>query len=947
MSVLDAKYCVSTFVCFLFSHFCFLWLFYIVFNMNFRYYIFLACICFTGRLWAQQAVVKGIVVDTMTRAGLSYAGVALLKLPDSALVENVFSGEKGAFQVSASAGGNYLLWVSYVGYQPLRKPLQLTAGQSITLDTLRLKAVGVTVDTAKIEARMVAVTVKDDTIAYNAAAYNPKAHEVVSDVLERMPGIQVKNDGTVMAQGEQVQRVYVNNKPFFGDDPQMALQNLPADAIEEIQVYDAKSDQSAFSGMADGQTTKTMNIKVKKDRSNLYFGNVGAAGGGGDGTRDGTWAGSAYRANANLFRFSPSLQMALVSNTNNINSAGFNIGGPGRGSGGNDLLPGGTDGFVATQMLGVNMRARGKKTDFVADYNFSRRNDLTETGTNRQQWLEDGILTSNTTENGLAVTQTHRINVNLEHTFNKQTSLKWTPNISYQQVNDSSRTLSQTLNQAGSLLNTGDAASVANNSSLSFNSTLLLKHKFKKEGRTVSLSVTNNYGNQHRETYNTSFYTTLSDTTLIADSLRQRVNNEGLSRQNSGRFSYTEPLSKQLKLELSASADYTSSSNDRKTHAFDALVGDYETPVPAQTNRTGSDYAVWKSGATLQWSRARFTVSAGADVQQAQLKTVVSSTGQTYNFPFLNVLPSVSYSYTISKQKSIRVKYSTGTSRPSTSDLVPVPDVSNPLRITVGNPDLKQSYSHTLGATWKHSNTEKGTFVFFRTNNTLSQNAVVYATMVDSVGRQTQMPINLNGDFSSSLVLNASKQTSKKWDVEGGLQASFARRPGMVNNIQSWNYSESVSPRIGLTFEPDTNTTLSLRISGQAQQFFNSLQSDAASWTFATSAEFNAQTTLPHHWEISTNWSATLRQGLASSYNVPVYLGSATISKVVFKNQRGRISLVANDILNQGASYSRVSGQNYIEDTYSIKLRRYVLLGFSYRINDAPAPPGQHRHREE
>lgn len=917
---------------------------------------------------AQSIAIRGVVADSATRTGLSYAGVALLKLPDSAMVENTYTSDKGAFSLSAAKEGNYLLWVSYVGYKPIRKPLSITSQSVISLDTLRMVSLNASTDTAVIAARMSGIAVKGDTIAYNADAFRPKPSEVVSDVLKRMPGMQVARDGSVTAQGEQVQQVLVNNKPFFGDDPQIALKNLPADAVQEVQVYDAKSDQANFSGFNDGQTRKTINIKVKKDRANFYFGTVGAAGGGGDGTQSGEWLGSAYKANANIFRFTPGLQLSVISAANNVNSSPFSFSdlintplmsqsGGGGGmfnttmqAGVGDMLFGATDGYSTSRATGANFRIMKKKTDISGSYTFLNKQDITSVLSNRQQWLESGVLYGTSSQDAVSTTNTHRFSLSVEHKFNDKTSLKWTPSGSYQTSEGDSKVISENVSN-GIRLNSSNASASTSGYAPNLNNTLLLRHKFAKEGRTVSLTLTNAFSEQHRTSYNTSLFTLRMDTTERADSLNQQVGQFGQQQQYSSRISYTEPLTKVLKLEVSASADMYKSKSDRTTRAYDALSRQYEIPVARQTNSLVSEYDVYRGGASLQYARARYTLTARADVQQAQLSTqsTTATTGssQRYVFPFLNVLPSVEYSYTISKQKTLRLNYSTNTNRPSVNDLVPVPDLSNPLRISIGNPDLKQSYGHTFSGVWRQSNTEKGRFLFMRTNTTITQNAIVYATTIDSSGRQTQMPINLNGDMSTSLNGHGSIQLGKKWDLDGGMQNNFSIRPGMINNAISKNYSMTFAPRMGLDFKADSNTTFSMMISGRAQRMYNSLQTQAATWTYFTAAEFSANTTLRHGWELATEWSATARMGLANGYNKPVILGSASIAKVVFKNQKGRITLNAYDLLNQGANYNRTSGVNYIEDTRSSLLRRYFLLGFTYRINEAPKgnqgpPPGHH-----
>ena len=399
--------------------------------------------------------IEGVIADTL-EAPLAGASVVLLNAADSSLVSFGTTRSDGVFRLRRVKPGSYTLQVAFLGFAPYSKPLDVD-NEPVDLGMIVLSTAVSELDALVITAEYIPMVVKKDTLEYNADAFQMRANANVEDLLRRLPGIQVEQDGSIRAQGEEVEKVLVDGKEFFGNDPRIATQNLPADAVDKVQVYDKQSDMAEFSGIDDGEEAKTINLALKEDSKQGYFGNAS----GGYGNDELT---SRYEGKASVNRFSPTTQTSFIGNLNNVNQQGFSMGdyigfmGGMMGSGFSMMnIPMGTgveDGFSVTTAAGLNFNHDfGAKTSLQSSYFLNQVNNDQDRLINQQQLLGSS-LSSRSTQSSLQQrnTSNHRLNLNVKHEFNEGQDLRLRGNLSAvdsRMENTSARALKQSREPSG------------------------------------------------------------------------------------------------------------------------------------------------------------------------------------------------------------------------------------------------------------------------------------------------------------------------------------------------------------------------------------------------------------------------------------------------------------------------------------------------------------------
>ncbi|MGB0985550.1 MAG: carboxypeptidase regulatory-like domain-containing protein, partial [Saprospiraceae bacterium] len=494
--------------------------------------------------------VKGTLQDTLNEP-MAGATVVLLNASDSVLYKFGVSALSGTFTIKRVVAGDYILQATFVGYQTLNKNITVTENTNVGALTLQLSAQNLGELTVKADA--IPLEVRSDTIAYNADAFKTQPGAVVEDLLKRLPGVEVEKDGSIKAQGEEVQKVVVDGKEFFGTDPQTATKNLPADAIDKVEVYDEMSDESDFTGVDDGQRTKTINLTLKKDKKKGYFGNFEA----GYGTED------RFKARSNINRFNKKTQTSFIGMVNNNNEQGFsirdyadfmggfqNIGGGRRGRfNSNDLgVPintGTGDGFITTGAGGLNLNHEFKKesTLNVSYFYTNISKDLERTidreyifGGNRANTFYEQADTQQSNF------QNHNIRSIFRHKINDNNSLIWRGTFGYNTAGYDNIATNKNLTSENVLNNEAISNYNSDKNALKYNTSLTLRHKFEKKGR--SMTATGAFNNQDSEQEagllsNLNFYNPDSTTNIDQS---QVDNSQNLNYQV--RATYTEPLGK-------------------------------------------------------------------------------------------------------------------------------------------------------------------------------------------------------------------------------------------------------------------------------------------------------------------------------------------------------------------------------------------------------------------
>jgi len=923
----------------------------------------------TARAQAPTTV-SGRVSDGKDHSPLIGANVLLIHLPDSAR-SGAAADAAGKFQFDNVAAGRYVLEVSFVGYRPLRRALAVT-GAPVQVGELGLQAGGVQLKGVVVTAQAAQSVQKGDTTQFNARAFKTNPDATTGDLLEKMPGVMRGTDGKMQAQGEAVQQVLVDGKPFFGNDPDAVLKNLPAEMVDKIEVFDQRSEQSRFSGFDDGNTTKTINIVTKAEYRNGSFGRV-IAGAGPD----------HYKASGNVNDFKGDQRLSVLAQSNDVNEQNFgtedllgvvgnsNQGGTGRGGGGggggasSNFLVNQNGGITKTNAAGLNYSDTwNKKTDLSASYFFNRADNTLVSSTQRQYVLPQQAsttFTQNATTNSLNTNQ--RFNMRLEHKLDSANSILFRPRFSYQQNATTSNLVGLTRRADTDQSRIGSAAG-SNYNGLNTGGDLLLRHRFAKAGRTASLSIGGTYSNKNGSS------TLLTDNTGPSGPASNNLNQLNQLRQTGNslntNLSLTEALTRKDVLQGNYSISYAPNSSNKYT--YDVLTGDTKALNTGLSNVFENYYLTQSGGLTYRHITPKYQASVGLAGQYAELYSDAQyprpGIGRYY---FVNVLPQAMLNYRFSRQKNLRIFYRTNTNPPSVSQLQAVVNNSNPLQLTIGNPGLRQEYQHSAVLRYSASSPDVSGNFFALLSGSYTQSPIANRTLVAvrdttvtpegappvhlPAGGQLVQPVNLSQQYAvRSLISYGRPIKPLKTNVNLSLNANFTQTPGIVNG--SLNYARVPAFGAGLTLSSNISPEVDFTASTTSTENLvrNSLQANLNTNYFAQVTRLRLGWIVGPGINFATDLVHQAYSGLSAGYNQQYILWNASLGKKIFPGQRGEIKIYAFDLLGQNRAIQRNVTEAYYEDVRTTILQRYFMLMFSYNIRSgnvvAPTAPVERQRGE-
>jgi hypothetical protein len=900
---------------------------------------------------------RGTVADSTGRA-LDGATVMLLSGRDSSLVSFARSQSSGNFEFKNVANEAYLLQITYVGLQKLSQRLDKQQKETLDLGRLALLPIPKDLDEVVIRGERAPVQIKQDTIEYNAGSFKVQPNAVVEDLLKRLPGVEVDRDGTVRAQGQQVQRVTVDGKEFFGRDPKIATRNLPADAIDKVQVLDRKSDQAQFTGIDDGQREKAINLTLKEEKKNMTFGNLTGSGG----------PDNRYSLRGNVNRFSKTKQLSFLGMGNNVNQQGFSMddylnftGASQRmmsGQGGvriqinsdeDAAIPlnfgGRPNGYLTNWAGGVNFNNQiTPKTEVNGSYFYNQLGQDISRLTNRQSFLPAGTIGSQQNTNQTTGNVTHRGNFVLDQKIDSSNSLRWTNRFDYRRNSTTVLGESKAFRANGQLENEGIRTSTSEGGGIRLNSDLLLRHRFAKKGRTISSNLTFGLDQSDREgtlQATNRFYGSGNGTEPVrVDTLRQ-VNEQTSDRQSFGAtLSYTEPLGNRRYLELNYAWQKTLNSLDRKVYD---LTGEGPTRrLNAQlSNAYRNDFTYQRGGFNLRASKEKYNASVGVGVQQSVLRGELTLLDVDINRSFLNALPNGRFQYNFSNTRNVNLTYDTDVREPSIQQLSPVVDNTDPLNIIEGNPNLRPEYNHRLTLQLFDFNQLKFSNLFAFLNFTYTGNRITDSQQIDERLVRTFRPVNVRNDYSLS----------------GDVSKGFRIRPisTRVNVSTNLLYNRSITPVNGVDNQTRRLVSRStLRMEYRYKEVFDISASARLTYNqtaYSLNTGLNQRFT-NQNYDVEANWQVGKIARLSTTldyaiYNFPdsdfsqkVPIWNASLAKSFLKNKRGEVKLSAVDLLNRNVVINRVAQANFVQDERTLSLQRYFLLSFTYSLGVQRGPQG-------
>ena len=911
----------------------------------------------------KNITVAGRVIEDDTKEPAVQATVQLLSLPDSAFAAGIATTAQGYFTLPKVKAGKYVLKVSYIGFQPTVLPLQLSAQTpNKNVGTLTLKTDAVMLAEAVVTAEAPQVTVSEDTLMYNSSAYRTPEGAMLEELVKKLPGAEIDDDGNVKINGKDLKKIMVDGKEFFGGDVKTGLKNLPVDMIDRLKTYDKKSDLARITGIDDGEEETVLDLTVKKGMNQGWFGNADAA----VGTED------RYAGRLMLNRFVDKTQVSLIASANNVNNQGFSGGGGGPRWRRNN-------GLNAPKELGLNFATETAKLELggSARYNY---NDADIANVNSsERFLQNGNSYSNSNSLNRNKNSTFNADFRLEWKPDSMTNIIFRPNFSYGKTDNSSSSLSGTFNADPYSLvtnpndyldfdvinnedplkdirvNATNTGSLSDSKTVSTDATLQINRKLNDKGRNVTFRGRFGYGDNDNNQYTesmTRYYQILTnpDSTLIRN---QYITTPTNDYSYSAQITYSEPIARATFLQFSYQFQYKYSESDKTTFDLYKInpewgIGD-PLPVGYQNHAVDSlgKYAEYRyynhdASVSLRFIREKYQLSAGVSFQPQNSKLsykkgdyMIDTTRSVFNFA-----PNIDFRYRFSKVSQLRFNYRGRTGQPSMENLLPIVDNSNPLNIRVGNPGLKPSFTHSMRLFYNTYNAELQRGIMTHASFSATQNSISNSTEYDDqTGARTTTPKNINGNWSAFGMF--------------GFNTALKNKKYTINSFTNVNYQNNVAFLYNQDTKVDdknktTGLTLSERLNGAyrndwfefglngsisytAERSKLRPENNQEPYTFSYGA--NTQLMAPWNMTFTTNIANQSRRGYTdASMNRNELIWNAQLSQTFLKGA-ATVSLELYDILKQQSNISR----SLTADGRSVSeyngINSYCMVHFIYRLN--------------
>ena len=930
--------------------------------------------------FAQERLVSGAIIDRDTKDPVEQVTVQLLKT-DSTYVTGAISNEKGLFHLNAPENGKYLLKITSVGYKPTVKRVVIEQDKNLALGNVVVGADAIMLKGAVVTAMAQKVTLKEDTFVYNSAAYRTPEGSVVEELVKRLPGAEVSDDGTIKINGKEVKKILVDGKEFMTGDTKTALKNLPTSIIDKIKAYDEKSDLSKVTGIDDGEEQTVLDFNVKKGMNKGLMSNIDL----GIGNKD------RYSARGMGGYFNSNNRFMLFGNANNTSDRGFGGGGPGRGFGGGN-------GLNASKMLAANYNYEEKnKFKFNTSLRWNHSDGDVWSRRSSENFLGSSSSFSNSLNLNFSRSDSWNGNIRLEWMPDTMTNILFRPSISWTTNDSRSMGLSASFNQDPyeyvddplqdaflKDLSTGESKSKLNelqklvnsqeNSGLSYSDNnnmrgmLQYNRKLNSKGRNITFRADAKYTDKDSKSIslkNTRYYLTELDQGKKASDINNRYNlTPSKDYSYAGQVTYSEPLWKATFLQFSYKFTYSYSKSNRSTYRFDDYSFDGITPVfrtwGSYLDRVGSNWEDTKDDYLSKYSeyknythdiqvmmrfiRSKYNLNFGVMVQPQhsifEQKYMGTDTIATRNVT--NISPTLDFRYRFSKMSNLRVNYRGTTSQPSISQLLDITDNSDPLNISKGNPGLKPSFTQNFRLFYNNfvQNHNKGvmTYINFSTTSNSISNKVTYD---ETTGGRTTTPENINGNWNvmGAFMFNCSIDSAGVWNINTDTNLGYNHyvsylsldksQDSQKNTTQNTTWNE----RLSLSYR---NDWLELSLDGTLayNHAKNKLQpnSNLDTWQFS----YGPSMTLTAPWgtSLNTSLSCSSRRGYSdASMNSDEFVWNAQLSQGFLKGKPLTVMLQFYDLLHQQSTFSRAISSVSRTDTEYNAINSYAMLHVVYRMN--------------
>lgn len=911
--------------------------------MKLFYFFIAATLLLSVKGYAQTARdVHGTITDS-TKVTLPGSTVKIVAGKDSS---TTITDAKGAFVFPAVKATQFSLVIQSIGYEPVRRRFTLDASKEpVFLRPIILKPSTTMLNTVVVS-DVLPVKIKEDTVEFNAAAYKVRDGAPVEDMIKKIPGADVDASGNITFQGKSVTKVRVNGKDFFGGDLKTATQNLPADAVQNVQMVNDYGDQANLTGIKTGEPETILNINIKPSRNHGYFGQASV----GDGRDaipqvDGTKDANRYIAQANLFNFDGNRQIAILGNLNNTNTNLFNFGGPG-GGGGRGGPPGSnvTNGITTARSIGFNYRdSWGKKITVYGSYSYSDNTVNTISTT-----IQNNISLTNPSTNNQASNQTddkinHRFTFNMEWKPDTINYFKISPSFAYAGVH-TTQTGSNTLVDTAVLQSDYNFTTLSHSSAPVYGINVLYNHRFNSHGRNFSLNV--GVGSTVSNQYTNPVYNYLKGDPNAP--LDQFVTTDSRTDTVGTTLSYIEPIAKHSYIEFNYNYKHSLTTADKTTDTL-ADNGDINQ-YALLSNNYRFTFVTNRFGLNYRFVQKKYNYVLGFTAQPSVLEGSSPVSGATSKSAF-NFSPNAHFIYNFSRTQSLSANYSGSSAMPTYTELQPVTDFSNALYPVTGNPDLKPEYNNSFSLRYNKFNFESGNvffsnFSFVQTDNKIVANTITYPSTytVDSklAGTIATQYLNTSGYYSASAFYVFAKPWEKrKYNLFFIGNLSYNNNISYITSVNADTYafdtekniaktlvaSQGIRFRVDITDIVDAEASTTYSVNSSKNSINQpGIQDNFRSWALG----LNGKNYFWKNWTYSYDYTKTLYYGYKGATNPNIF--NTYVERRFLKGNMAALRLSAMDVFNQNTGYSSTQSGSYITQTNANRLGRYYLLTFTYRF---------------
>ena len=923
-------------------------------------------------LFSQNYSIEGIVIDKQTDKPLKSASVSVHRKRDSLLLKGDVTDKDGKFKIDKIEHKNIYIKINFVGYKPFYKDVKFENEEKINLGKIYLESDVVQMKSIQVIGDMVRAEIKNDTTEFNTKAIKTQPNADAEELVKKIPGVQVdRQTGSIKAQGEEVKEVLVNGRQYFGDDPMMAMRNLPADVIERVQIFDKMSDQAQFSGFDDGSRYKAMNLITKGGV--LVFGKLY----GGYGYED------KYTGGGNVNWMTSTSRLSIIGMSNNINQLNFNfqdiLGIFGSGGGGSrshgpsnqvrqrifstgsqflrppsgggpfgslaDFFVGNLNGLTTTHALGANY------TDVFAEklqLNISYFLNFTDNENDEDLWRRYFLRTdTNFLYNQITLNNTknlnHRINGRIEWNLDSNSRLIIRPNGSFQSADSRYSLQGQNITNFNQQLNNQNSRTNSDYGGYNFSNETTFLHRFDKRGRTLSLSIRNQFNKNDGNYYLDSYYNELVQ--QFSDTLNQYNKSLRNGYTHRGEFTYTEPLDTNMQISLTYEPSISNDKEDKALYKFNQMDKDYNIIDSSLSNYSLTQTIAQRVGFGYRLTSTFVDFNINLNYQITNFTNEKQKIfPYTIEKNYYNWLPRAFFNFKLSDKSSIRAHFSVWTQTPSVTQLSPVVNNSNPLQITTGNPNLNQSLTYNFFTRYFGIFNNNRSNFFLMLNVSKTENYISNVTFFvpkDTVinnynvikGTQVSIPQNFGSSYSArsfttlSVPVDLIKSTL---NLNGGF--SYTEAPGQINGVD--NLSKTYTYKIG--FDLNSNISPEIDFSVGTSTLYNVMRNNVRN-TF-NGEYYNIISYARINWTfwksffVSFDLNHRYSTGYTAGYNQDLFITNLTFGNRAIYNNNFDVRLQVFDLFDQTKSISRNITDAYFEDINSLVLRRYAMFAITYYI---------------